>query len=83
MFGTGRDDDAVSKIVAIFLSATRLSELEAFVNNCKGCLNSFTNSLAATNILVVGDNVGGTTSVGNNWAVADILVPPVDGTKQL
>ena len=53
------------------------------MNSGEVCFSVFTNSLAATNILVVGDNVGGTTSVGNNWAVADILVPPVDGTKKL
>ena len=35
----------------------------------------------ATNILVVGANIGAATSVGKNCAVAQILIPPVDGTK--
>ena len=83
MFGTGRDDAAVSKIVAIFLSAARLSKLAAVMNSGKGCLSAFTNSLAATNILVVGDNVGTAISVGKKCAVAQILVPPVDRTKTL
>ena len=32
----------------------------------------------ATNILVVGANIGAATSVGKNCAVAQILIPPVD-----
>ena len=51
------------------------------MNNGKGCLSAFTNSLSATNILVVDDNVGAATSAGKKCAVAQILVPPVDGTK--
>ena len=48
----------------------------------EGCLSEFNNSLAATNILVVGDNIGVAKSVGNNCAVAHILIPPVDVTKK-
>ena len=64
VFGTGRDDAAVSKILASFLSSERWSELAAVVNSGKGCLSVFTNSLTATNILVVGNNVGAATYVG-------------------
>ena len=53
------------------------------MNSGEVCLSPFTNSLAATNILVVGDNIGAATSVGKNCAVAQILIPPVDGTKHL
>ena len=53
------------------------------VNSGEGCLSAFTNSLAATNILGVGDNIGAATSVGKKWTVAQILVPLVDGTKHL
>ena len=83
MFGTGHDDAAISNIVARFLSTERQSELIDVVNIGKGCLSAFTNSLAATNILAVGDNVGSATSVEKKWAVANILVPPVDRTKKL
>ena len=83
MFVTGRDDSAVSNMVAIFLSAVRSSELEDVVNSGKVCLRAFTNSFAATNTLVVGDNIGDATSVGNNCAVEHIMIPPVDGTKTL
>ena len=83
VFWIVRDDAAVSKIVARFLSSGRWYELAAVVKNGEGSLRSFTNSLAATNILVVGDNVGVATSVGKNWAAAQILVPPVDKTKHL
>ena len=51
------------------------------VNSGEGCLSEFTNSLAATNILVVGNNIGAATSVGKKCAVAQILIPPVDGKK--
>ena len=64
MFLNGRYDAAVSNIVASFLSATRLSELVDVVNSGEGCLRSFANSCAATNILVVFDNIGAATSVG-------------------
>ena len=64
MFRTGRDDAAASKIVASFLSAEGLSELAAVVNNGEGCLSVYTNSLSATTILVVGNNIGAATSVG-------------------
>ena len=63
VFGTSRDNSAASKIVARFLSSERWSELAAVANNGKGCLSAFTNSLSATNILVVGDNVGDATYV--------------------
>ena len=53
------------------------------MNNGKGYLSAFTNSLSANNILVVGDNIGDATSVGKNWAVAQIMVTPIDGTKNL
>ena len=81
MFINGRDDAAVSNIVEIFLSAARSSELEDIVNSGKGCLSAFTNSLSATNILLVGDNIGAATSVGKNCAVAQIMLPPVDKTN--
>ena len=81
VFGTGRDDDAVSKIVAIFLSAARWSVLVDVVNSGKGCLSAFTNSLAAANILIFGDNICAATSVGKNCAVAQVLILPVDGKK--
>ena len=83
MFGTGHDDAAISNIVARFLSTARRSELVDVVNISKGCLSAFTNSLAATNIFVVGDNIGDVTSVGKNCAVAQILIPPIDRTKHL
>ena len=53
------------------------------MNSGKGCLREFTNSLAATNILVVGNNIGAAASVGKNCAVAQIMIPPVDGGKKL
>ena len=77
MFGTGRDDAAISKILASFFSAARLSGLADVVNSGEGCLSAFTNSLAATNILVVGDNIGAATSVGKKCAVAQVMIPPV------
>ena len=49
----------------------------------EGCLSAFTNSLVATNILVVGDNIGAAKSVGKNCAVAQFMIRPVDGTKKL
>ena len=51
------------------------------MNSGEGYLSAFINSLAANNILVVGDNIGAATSVGKNCAVAQILIPLVDGTK--
>ena len=45
----------------------------------EGFLSAFTYSLAYTNVLVVGNNIGAATSVGKNCAVAQILIPPVDG----
>ena len=78
--GKNRDDAAVSKIVEIVLSATRLSGRADVVNSGKGCLSTFTNSLYASNILVVGDNIGAATYVRNNCAAAQVLIPPIDGT---
>ena len=83
VFVTGRDDAAVSNIVASFLSASRWSELADVVNSGEGCLSAFNNSLAATNILLFWDKIGAATSVGKTFAVAQILIPPVDGTKHL
>ena len=42
VFGTCRDDAAVSNIVARFLSAARWSELTDVVNSGKCCLRAFT-----------------------------------------
>ena len=70
-------------IVASFLSAVRLSELVDVLNSGEVCLSVFTNSLSATNILVLGDNIGAATSVVKNCAVAHILILPVDGTNNL
>ena len=83
VFRTGRDDATVSDIVEIFECAARWSELADVVNSGKGYLSAFTNSLAATNILVLGDKIGAATSVRIIFAVAHILIPPVDGTKKL
>ena len=51
------------------------------MNSSEGSLSSFTDSLVATNILVVGDNIGAAISIGKNCAVAQILIPPVDRTN--
>ena len=53
------------------------------VNSGEGFLCAFTNSLAATNILVVGNKIGAAKSVGRNCALAQIMTPPVDGKKFL
>ena len=42
-----------------------------------------TKILVAANELVVGDNIGAATYVGKNCAVAQVLIPTVDGTKHL
>ena len=83
MFGNGRDDAAFSNIVESFFSTARWSELVDVVNSGEGCLSAFTHSLAATNILLVGYNIGAATSVGKKFAVAQILIPPVGETKYL
>ena len=49
------------------------------MNSDEGCLRAFTNSLAAIDILVVGNNIFAATSVGKSCAVAQILILPVDG----
>ena len=49
------------------------------MNSGEGYLITFTNSLAATNILVVGDNIGAATSVEKQCAVAHVLIPSIDG----
>ena len=51
------------------------------MNSGKGCLSAFTNPLDATNILVVGDKIGAATYVEKKCAVAQVLIPLVDGTK--
>ena len=53
------------------------------MNSGEGYLSAFTNSLAATNILVVGNNIGAAISVVNNCSVAQIMIPPVDRTKNV
>ena len=53
------------------------------MNSGEGFLSAFTNSLAATNILIVVNNIGAATSVGKNCAVAQIMIPPVDRTNKL
>ena len=53
------------------------------MNNGEGYLRAFTNSLAATNILVVGNNVGAAIYVGKKMGISTDSDSLVDGTKHL
>ena len=76
-------DADVSKIVASFLRAARQSARVAVANNSDRCLSALTRSFADTSTFVVADNFGPATSIGKNCAVAQTLVPPIDGTENL
>ena len=55
----------------------------AVANNGDSCLSAFRRLFAVTGTFVVADNVGTSTSIGKNCAVAQTLVPRIDGTKNL